>query len=534
VLTIAVVGDIIPPRDRGRYQGFFGAVFSVSTVIGPLLGGFFVDNLSWRWIFYVNLPIGLLALGVIAIAFQARTDRARHTIDYLGGVLLAGGLAAIVLYTSLGGTTYSWTSPPMLALVVGGLVLLAAFVVAERRAAEPILPLELFRNRVFTVTSAVGFIVGFALFGAVTYLPLYLQDVKGHSPTTSGLLITPMMAGVLITSIGSGQLISRFGRYKPFPIAGTAITAIGLALLSRLQVGTSTVVTGAYMLVLGLGLGLVMQVLVLAAQNSVDYKYLGVATSGSTLFRQIGVSIFGAIFANRLASNLEATIPPGAHVPAEANPSALKQLPPAVHDAYVTAITAALRPVFLTAAAVAVLGFVLTWFLREVPLKARHRRLISATAFIPLATRTGSASSSVPFSVLAAREHRWEMYRRLAGRAAVDLAPPELWLLARLGERHPPTRLQLIDQFHADAQTLDRPLEDLQKSSLIQIEDDGTITLTAPGRERYERLVAARCAGLDELLRGWQPDQHRELQQVVDKLARDLVSQIPTPADVPA
>ncbi len=374
VLTIAVAGDIIPPRDRGRYQGFFGAVFGVSTVIGPLLGGFFVDNLSWRWIFYINLPLGIVALAVIAVAFQARTDRAHHAIDYLGAVLLAGGLSAIVLYTSLGGTTYGWVSPPMLALIAVGVALLVAFVLAEKRAAEPILPLELFRNRVFTVTSAVGLIVGFALFGSVTYLPLYLQEVKGHTPTTSGLLITPMMAGVLVTSIGSGQLISHFGRYKPFPIAGTAIMVVGLALLSRLHVNTSTVVAGAYMLVLGLGLGLVLQVLVLAAQNAVDYKYLGVATSGSTLFRQIGgsigVSIFGAIFANQLAKNLAATIPAGAHVPTSVNPAALKQFPPAVHDAYTAAITAALRPVFLTAAAVAVLGFILTWALREVPLKA--------------------------------------------------------------------------------------------------------------------------------------------------------------------
>ncbi|TMM22931.1 MAG: MFS transporter [Actinobacteria bacterium] len=192
VITIAVVGDIFPPRERGRYQGYFGGVFGVSTVAGPLLGGFFVDNLSWRWIFYVNVPIGLIALAVIATAFQPRTDHVKHTIDYLGAALLAGGLSAIVLYTSLGGTTYSWTSPWMLALIVGGVVLLVAFVFAEGRAAEPILPLELFHNRVFSVTSAVGFIVGLALFGAVTYLPLYLQDVKGHSPTTSGLLILPL------------------------------------------------------------------------------------------------------------------------------------------------------------------------------------------------------------------------------------------------------------------------------------------------------------------------------------------------------
>ena len=331
VVTIAVIGDIIPPRDRGRYQGFFGAVFGVSTVIGPLLGGFFVDNLSWRWIFYVNIPIGLIALAVIAAAFQTRTDQVKHTIDYLGAALLAGGLSAIVLYTSLGGTTYAWDSPPMIALIVGGVVLLVAFVFVESRAAEPILPLEIFRNRVFSVTSAIGFIIGLALFGAVTYLPLYLQDVKGHSPTKSGLLITPMMAGLLITSIGSGQLISKFGRYRPFPIAGTAIMAVGLWLLSRLQVDTSTLVAGGYMLVLGLGLGLVIQVLVLAAQNAVDYKYLGVVSSGSTLFRQIGgsigVAVFGAVFANQLAANLATKVPAGARSPRLSEPGCAQATP---------------------------------------------------------------------------------------------------------------------------------------------------------------------------------------------------------------
>ena len=300
VVTIAAVGDIIPPRDRGRYQGFIGGIFGVSTVVGPLLGGFIVENFSWRWIFYVNLPVGLTALAVIAGAFAAPVDRVKHRIDYFGATLLAGGLSAIVLYTTLGGSEYSWGSTFMLALVAAGVVLLAAFVLVERSAAEPILPMRLFRNRVFSVSSAIGFLVGAGLFGAVTFLPLYLQIVRGHSPTTSGLLMTPMMAGLLITSIGSGQVISRIGRYKPFPIAGTAIMAVGFVLLSRLEVDTSAVVSGAYMLVLGLGLGLVMQVLVLAVQNAVDYRDLGVATSGTTMFRQmggaIGTAAFGAIF----------------------------------------------------------------------------------------------------------------------------------------------------------------------------------------------------------------------------------------------
>jgi EmrB/QacA subfamily drug resistance transporter len=536
VTTIAVVGDIIAPRDRGRYQGFFGAVFGVSTVIGPLLGGFFVDNLSWRWIFYVNLPIGLIALAVIAAAFQAPRDHVPHTIDYLGAALLAGGLSAIVLYTSLGGTTYSWGSPWMIALIVAGFVLLAAFVFVEARAAEPILPLELFRNRVFSVTSAIGFIIGLALFGAVTYLPLYLQDVKGHSPTTSGLLITPMMAGLLITSIGSGQLISRFGRYKPFPIAGTAISAIGLGLLSRLHVGTSTLHTGADMLVLGLGLGLVIQVLVLAAQNAVDYKYLGVASSGSTLFRQIGgsigVAIFGAIFANQLTSNLAGKLPPGAHVPASPNPAALKRLPPAAHAVYVRAITDALHPVFLAAAGGAVLAFLLSWLLREVPLRATAQAPDLGDGLHGARDDNALREIERALSLLAGREQRWQLYQGLADRAGVELPPPELWLLTRLGERAPLTEAELDEQLPVDASELGTTLRHLEERSLVESRADEVIMLTTQGRHDYERLVAARCAGLRELLAGWEPEQEAELQGLVDRLGRDLVGQIPTPPAV--
>jgi EmrB/QacA subfamily drug resistance transporter len=533
VITIAVVGDIIPPRDRGRYQGFFGAVFGISTVVGPLLGGFFVDSLSWRWIFYVNVPIGLIALAVIATAFQPRSDFARHTIDYAGAALLAGGLSAIVLYTSLGGTAYAWGSEQLIALLVAGFVLLAAFVFVEARAAEPILPLEIFRNRVFSVTSAVGFIIGLALFGAVTYLPLYLQDVKGHSPTTSGLLLTPMMAGLLITSIGSGQLISRFGRYKPFPIAGTALMAVGLALLSRLQVDTSTLVTSSYMVVLGLGLGMVIQVLVLAVQNAVDYAYLGVATSGSTLFRQIGgsigVAVFGAIFANRLTHELAATLPAGARVPASPNPAALKQLPPPVHVAYATAITEALQPVFLTAAGAAVLAFLLTWLLREVPLKTTSQAPDPGEGFHAARDDNALRELERSLSLLAGREQRWQLYERLSVRAGLDLAPPELWLLARLGEQEPLTQGELTAQLQSDGHPIDEALGQLRERSLVDAREDGRIALTEPGRGDYERLVAAKCARLHELLDGWDPERHAELQRLVDALARDLVSEIPVP-----
>jgi EmrB/QacA subfamily drug resistance transporter len=373
VVAMAVVGDLVAPRDRGRYQGLFGGVFGIAVVAGPLLGGFFVDNLSWRWIFYVNLPLGLVALAVIATAFRSRQVTTRHRIDWLGTCVLAAGLSGVILYTSLGGTSYAWDAPGMLATIAGGLALLALFPLIEAHAEEPIVPPELFRNMTFRTTSAIGFVVGFALFGSVTFIPVYLQIVKGHSATESGLLMTPMMLGVLVASTASGFLISRYGRYRVFPIAGTAIAAVGLSLLSTLEVATPTEVAAGYMLLVGLGLGLVMQVLVLAAQNAVDYRLLGVATSGATLFRQvggsIGVSVFGAIFTNELGRELTRRLPAGAHAPAQASPAAIQHLPAAIHEVYITAVAVALHPVFLTATAVMVVAFGLTWRLRDVPLR---------------------------------------------------------------------------------------------------------------------------------------------------------------------
>lgn len=456
----------------------------------------------------------------------------KHRIDYFGATLLAGGLSAIVLYTTLGGSEYPWGSTFMLALVAAGVVLLAAFVLVERRAAEPILPMRLFRNRVFSVSSAIGFLIGAGLFGAVTFLPLYLQTVRGHGPTTSGLLMTPMMAGLLITSIGSGQAISRIGRYKPFPIAGTAIMTVGFVLLSRLEVDTSAVVSGAYMLVLGLGMGLVMQVLVLAVQNAVDYRDLGVATSGTTMFRQmggaIGTAAFGAIFNNQLANNLAGSLPAGAQLPEQTDPTAVERLAPAVRAVYRAAVTDALEPVFLTGAGLALLAFAFTWLLREVPLRTTTQAPDYGEGFEGASDDDPYRRIERALSRLASREERWEIYERAAARAAVDLPPPELWLLACLGERVPVTEAQLEAQLAVDAQQLSPALEQLRRKGLVHT--NGEITLTSSGRESYERVVAARCDKLRELLDGWDPEEHPDLQRLIDQLGRDLVRKIPTPA----
>jgi EmrB/QacA subfamily drug resistance transporter len=376
----AVMADVLPPRDRGRYSGYFGAVFAVTSVAGPLIGGFFVDNASWRWVFYVNLPFGLIALAVISVALKTPVQKVRHRIDYLGSALLTVGVTCIVLLTTWGGTTYGWGSSTIVGLGVTAVAALIAFGFVENRAPEPVIPLHLFRSRVFTVACGVGFIVGFSLFGVITYLPQYQQVVRGASATASGLQLFPLMGGLLIASIGSGQIISRTGRYRAFPILGTAVLAVGMFLLSHLGVHTSVAMSGLYMAVAGFGLGLTMQVLVLAVQNSVAPKELGTATSAATFFRSIGgsigVSVFSAIFTNELSHHLAERLPAVSSNPAlakelRASPAVLDKLPTAIHDSYLHAFTDSLHVVFLAAIPIALLAFGLSLLLPEVPLRTK-------------------------------------------------------------------------------------------------------------------------------------------------------------------
>jgi EmrB/QacA subfamily drug resistance transporter len=373
----AIIGDLLSPRERGRYMGLFGAVFAVSSVAGPLIGGFLTDNWSWRWCFYINLPLGVVTIAVVAAVLKLPKPTARPILDYLGAALLAAAVTSIILVTSWGGTEYDWDSPTILLLGAAAAVLLGAFVLAERRAAEPIMPLRLFRGRVFNVANGIGFVIGVGMFGTIAYIPSYFQMVLGDSATASGLRMLPMMAGLLVASIGSGRWISRTGHYRAFPIAGTAVAGVGMVLLSRLDTDTPYPEASLYLLVLGIGIGLVMQVLVLVVQNAAPRGDLGTATSATNFLRQIGgsigASVAGAIFTARLTDQLAARMPAGASLPSESinaiTPAIVQQLPPPLHAGFVNAYVEALAPVFVYLSPLFLVAFALAWALPELPLR---------------------------------------------------------------------------------------------------------------------------------------------------------------------
>jgi len=373
VVTMAAIGDVIAPAQRGKYQGLFGGVFGLATVVGPLLGGFLVEHLSWRWIFYINLPLGAVALAVIGAVFKPRVTQVKHVIDYMGAGWLAAALTCLILFTSEGGSLLPWSSPQLWLTLVLGVVAVAGFIHEEKHAVEPIMPLELFRERTFVLSSAIGFIVGVSLFGSVTFLPLYLQVVKGSTPSQAGMQMLPMMGGVLVMSIISGRLISRLGKYRIFPIVGTALVAAAMMLLAQLRIDTPIARMYLYMGLLGCGLGMVMQVLILAVQNTVAFRHMGVATSGATLFRSIGGSVgvaaFGAVFSHGLNARLATLLSSGVELPQPLTPEAIHHLPPAVLAQYLDAFAGALHMVYFSAACVVVLAFAFAWLLRDAPLR---------------------------------------------------------------------------------------------------------------------------------------------------------------------
>jgi EmrB/QacA subfamily drug resistance transporter len=530
----AVIGDLVPPRRRGRYSGIFGAVFGLASVVGPLVGGFLTTHVDWRWIFYVNLPVGVAALLVLQATLPGHAARMQRRIDYLGAALIALTLSAIVLGTSLGGNTYDWGSPFIVGMGIAAIASLAAFVLVERRATEPVLPLSLFRNRVFRVTAGIGAIVGFAMYGSITYIPLFLQVVNDASPTRSGLELLPMMVGLVTTSVLSGRLIARSGRYKRFPIAGTAVVVLALWLLSTMDATTGTGRASLFMFILGLGLGGVMQVLTLAVQNAADYEQLGVATSGATMFRSIGGSVgtalLGAIFTNQLAGNLAEHIPPEAiasgagraMTEGRVSPTAIHHLPSALSNGYVHAFTDSLNTVFLTAAAIAVVAFVLAWLLQELPLRETVATTgLGSTFAIP---RDASSLAEIEEALgrLGRRDVSRALIARMAERAEVDLSAGACVLLIRLAN-DPESRPSAAVTERFTAQAVERALGELESAGHIE-PGRASRPLTPSGHDVHRRLVAVGRERFDAALAEWQPGAHPDLAALIDGLAREFLS----------
>lgn len=533
VLAQAIIGDVVPARERGRYQGAFGAVFGVASVAGPLLGGFFVDNFTWRWVFYINLPIGAVALAVVLAVLPVTKAGRSPKIDYWGILLLATFATCIVLVTSLGGRTWAWDSVEVIGLGLLAVVSVVVFGLVEARVPEPVMPLRLFTNRVFSTTSVVGFVVGFAMFGSITYLPLYLQQVQGASPTQSGLEMIPMMAGLLLTSIGSGQLISRTGRYKVFPIVGTAVFTIGLFLLSQMGRETTPLQSGLSMFVLGAGLGMVMQVLVLAVQNAVEYRDLGVGTSGATFFRTIGscvgVAVFGSVFSSKLTSNLAVAPPADAVGPCSApalsaTSQALAGCSADVQNWFLDGYSDAIHTIFLYAVPVGALAFVLAWLIPEVTLRTAASRPDPGESFALPASRTSYEELRLLLWREVGHQDPLRAYTILNKDLDVDLTPGQCWLLSRVSAVRSRTIDVMVERSGVERAAVVRTAESLRDRGLVEI-DGETVTPTPAGDAVAEQLKENERAKLHTMIAQWQgadePDVHTLVEQVTERLWRD-------------
>jgi EmrB/QacA subfamily drug resistance transporter len=540
----AAVGDVVAPRQRGKYQGLFGAVFGLAFVVGPLLGGTITTNLSWRWIFYINLPIGAISLVVLGAGLPKMKRGTDHRIDYLGTTVLAAGLSALVLFVSLGGTSFRWVSPEILGLAAAAIVLISVFVFVELHVDEPVLPMRLFKNSVFSTTSLVALLLGFAMFGSITYLPLYFQVVKGATPTGSGLQLLPMMGGLLLASIGSGRIISRTGKYRVYPIIGTAIMTVGLYLLSHLSAGTSTITAAMFMFVLGFGIGLVMQVLVIAVQNAVDYSELGVATSGNNLFRTVGsavgTAVVGAVFANQLAVKLRQAFPSGstsggANISASSlTPSSLDKLPPAVHTPFLHAYSGAIDAAFLVAAGVSVVAFGASWLIKALPMRDTVGTAGMGEAFAVPKDASSLREIARSLSLLVGREQGRQLMEGIARQAQVDLSAGESWMLFRFEEDPQWDFEASAIRRGVPVERMRQALQTLQEKGLLLSEfpsDPGAPVVTPEGAAISSRLRRAGREQLEGLLADWTPEQHTELAEMLGRLSADLEDAPPTKAN---
>ena len=549
VTASALIGEVVPLRERGRYQGILGAVFGVTTVVGPLLGGYFTDYLSWRWAFWINVPVSVVVIFVAASAIPSlapTSDKAKPVIDYAGITLVGIGAAGLTLATSWGGSLYAWGSPMIIGLFTGAAAALAAVVWVETRAAEPILPTRLFGSPVFTVCCVLSFVVGFAMLGAMTFLPTYMQYVNGVSATTSGLRTLPMVVGMLITSTGSGTLVGRTGRYKIFPVAGTALMALAFLLMSRMEPSTSTLLQSVYLLVLGAGIGLSMQVLVLIVQNTSNFADLGVATSGVTFFRTIGSSfgaaIFGSLFVNflnhRMAPALAAS---GAPASAVSSPAALHHQPHDVAAPIVAAYADSLTQVFLCAAPVALVGFVLALFLREVPLRDIHNSASDLGDGFGMPTTDSSERLLENAIARMLRGGPGVRLRSIAMRPDCQLDVAGLWAVMRIyrfGQMYGTARLTDIgDSLRIPFEVLEPTFARLVTTGYVQRDAD-RMWLTPAGVQQVDYVYSLLLAWItDKLSRSpgfeGRPDRG-QVEAALQRIAHRVLAQRDWHDDAPA
>ncbi|MHB1837484.1 MAG: MDR family MFS transporter [Solirubrobacteraceae bacterium] len=535
VTATALIGEVIPLRERGRYQGALGAVFGVTTVIGPLLGGYFTDSLSWRWAFYVNVPVAVVVVALAARTIPSLKSSRRPSIDWLGIASVGAGAAALTLATSWGGTTYPWLSAQILGLAAFAVVVFAVFVRVELRAREPILPIRLFSSSVFTVCSVLSFVVGFAMLGAITFLPTFIQYVDGVSATVSGVRLLPLVLGLLATSIGAGTAVGKTGRYRIFPIAGTVIMAGGLYLLSLMGEGTSVLMSSLYMVVLGAGIGLCMQVLVLIVQNTSSFADLGVATSGVTFFRTLGSSfgaaVFGSLFANFLSTRLPAALRASPGVPPSAieTPRALHALPLPRIQPIVHAYAQSLQHVFLWAVPVAGIGFLLALALREVPLRGTARASAAGNLGDGFGMATEQSSEQRLELAIAAilRARGRESAPEIIQRSGTTLQTASAWgviQVMRFARARGAAELeQIARHYRLPAAVLEPTFERLSQQRMIVRAGD-VLTLTPAGEQQVTLLTAALRAWLSEQLADWEeaPGDER-IGQALGAIARRML-----------